>query len=262
MSEPFKRLIQIMSDLRNPDSGCPWDLEQTHNSLKGALLEETYELLDALDFAGNLEIIEELGDLLLQVIFHAQIGSDNEAFDINDVIQNLNEKLIRRHPHVFGENHVKTSKEVVGQWEKVKAAERAEKGEGKKSMLAGISTSMPALAYAYAAIARARRAGFDWEKPEDAYFKVLEEVQEFENAVYTQDKEAEFGDILLSLVGVAYQKGIDPEQALRSANNRFFSRFSKIEDGAREHNLTIAELTMEQKLALWQEAKNSEERVK
>ena len=197
MSEPFKRLIQIMSDLRNPDSGCPWDLEQTHNSLKGALLEETYELLDALDFAGNVEIIEELGDLLLQVIFHAQIGSDNEAFDINDVIQNLNEKLIRRHPHVFGENHVKTSKEVVGQWEKVKAAERAEKGEGKKSMLAGISTSMPALAYAYAAIARARRAGFDWEKPEDAYFKVLEEVQEFENAVYTQDKEAEFGDILL-----------------------------------------------------------------
>ena len=206
MSEPFKRLIQIMSDLRNPDSGCPWDLEQTHNSLKGALLEETYELLDALDFAGNVEIIEELGDLLLQVIFHAQIGSDNEAFDINDVIQNLNEKLIRRHPHVFGENHVKTSKEVVGQWEKVKAAERAEKAEGKKSMLAGISTSMPALAYAYAAIARARRAGFDWEKPEDAYFKVLEEVQEFENAVYTQDKEAEFGDILLSLVGVAYQK--------------------------------------------------------
>lgn len=262
MSEPFNRLIQIMSDLRNPDSGCPWDLVQTHKSLKGALIEEAYELLDALDLEGEKEIIEELGDLLLQVVFHAQIGSDSGTFSITDVINGLNAKLIRRHPHVFAQNSANTTEEAIGQWEKMKAAERLEKGNQEKSMLAGISTAMPALAYAYAIIARSRRAGFDWGKEEDAYLKVLEEIDEYAKADSALRKEEEFGDILLSLVGVAYQRGIDPEQALRSANNRFFSRFTKIEDRVREQKVTIAELTIEQKLTLWQEAKNAEERVK
>ena len=129
MSEPFNRLIQIMSDLRNPDSGCPWDLVQTHKSLKGALIEEAYELLDALDLEGEKEIIEELGDLLLQVVFHAQIGSDSGTFSITDIIDGLNAKLIRRHPHVFAQNSANTTEEAIGQFEKMKAAERLENGD-------------------------------------------------------------------------------------------------------------------------------------
>ena len=258
MSEPFNRLIQIMSDLRNPDSGCPWDLVQTHKSLKGALIEEAYELLDALDLEGEKEIIEELGDLLLQVVFHAQIGSDSGTFSITDIIDGLNAKLIRRHPHVFAQNSANTTEEAIGQWEKMKAAERLEKGDQEKSMLAGISTAMPALAYAYAIIARSRRAGFDWGKEEDAYLKVLEEIDEYAKADSALRKEEEFGDILLSLVGVAYQRGIDPEQALRSANSRFFSRFSSIETYTREQNIKFAELTTEQQLVFWEQAKDFE----
>lgn len=262
MVMPFEELIQIMSTLRNPDKGCPWDLEQTHSSLKGSLLEEVYELLDALDAKEKEGIIEELGDLLLQVVFHAQIGKDSGVFDIDQVIRKLNEKLVRRHPHVFGEQPVGTASEVLGQWEELKAKERKAKGEQNKSMLSGVSTAMPALAYAYSVIGRARRAGFQWDKIEDAFQKVSEEIEEFEKAESSVREIEEFGDILLALVGVAHEKNIDPELALRSANSRFFSRFSSIEVYAREKNIKFTELTSEQKLVLWEQAKDFEKQVK
>lgn len=259
MSDAFDALLQTMRRLRDPKTGCAWDLEQTHASLRGALLEETYEALDAMASGDADALAEELGDLLLHVVFHAQIGADAGAFAIDDVIAHVNAKLVRRHPHVFGEAAARTSAEVKGQWERLKAEERAEKGHADASMLSGVSRAMPALAYAQAALSRARRAGFDWDSPDAAFDKVAEEAAEIRAAETPQRREEEFGDLLLALVGAAHSMGVDAEQALRGANDRFAGRFRRVEQAVREEGAALAEMPLSRKVALWERAKEADE---
>lgn len=259
MSDAFDALLQTMRRLRDPKTGCAWDLEQTHASLRGALLEETYEALDAMDSDDADALAEELGDLLLHVVFHAQIGADEGAFAIDDVVARVNAKLVRRHPHVFGEAAARTSAEVKGQWESLKAEERAEKGHADASMLSGVSRAMPALAYAQAALGRARRAGFDWDSPDAAFDKVAEEAAEIRAAETPQRREEEFGDLLLALVGAAHSMGVDAEQALRGANDRFAGRFRRVEQAVREEGAALAEMPLSRKVALWERAKEADE---
>lgn len=243
-----------MKRLRDPDSGCPWDLEQTHASLRDSLLEETYETLDVLTTGEPMRLLEELGDLLLQIIFHSQIASDEGQFTMDDVVVQLNHKLIRRHPHVFGEGAARTSPEVVGQWEQLKAAERAERGEAGRSMLAGISKSLPALAYAEAVLGRARRVGFDWVGAEKSFAKVGNDVAAFSAGDTPEAREAELGELLFSLVGVAHRDGIDAEQALRGANNRFYARFERLEQALLAEGRVFTETAASKKFELWEQA--------
>lgn len=254
----FGSLLQTMRALRDPVDGCPWDLVQTYETLRGTLLEESHEAMEALALGEPPELIEELGDLLLQVVFAAQIGTDEGTFTIADVIDFLNRKLVRRHPHVFGDAQAKTAAEGIGQWEKVKAAERADKGQQDKSMLDGVPKAMPALAYANAVLGRARRAGFDWDNPDVIFDKIGEELRELAAEESAKRKEEEFGDVLLAAVGAAQRMGIDPEQALLGANRRFYGRFTHVERGARERGMTIAEMATGEKLALWESAKSAE----
>ena len=255
MSDTFDALLETMRRLRDPASGCPWDLVQTHDSLRGSLLEETYEALDAMASGERAALVEELGDLLLHVVFHAQIGADEGTFTIEDVAGRLNEKLVRRHPHVFEDASARTPTEATGQWERLKAEERSKKSEGDRSMLSGVSRAMPALAYAHSVLGRARRAGFDWDDPDAIFDKVAEEAAELRAAETSTRREEEFGDLLLALVGAAHRMDVDPEQALRGANDRFAARFQRVEDAARRDGHTIAEIPTEAKLALWEEAK-------
>ncbi len=251
----FDRLLETMRRLRDPETGCPWDLEQTHASLRDPLLQETYETLDALTAGEPAALVEELGDLLLQVVFNAQIGADEGTFTIDDVVGQLDAKLVRRHPHVFGEETARTAEEVKGLWERLKAAERTAKGEGERSMLAGVSTNMPALAYAQAVLARARRAGFDWDDPDAVFDKVAEELAEVRAAPTPQRQEEELGDLLLALTASAHRLGVDAEQALRGANARFATRFGRVEAEMRDDGTTLAEATTAEKLSAWERAK-------
>ena len=187
----FDSLVATMRVLRDPKGGCPWDIEQTHRSLRHTLLEETYETLEALDSEEPGHIVEELGDLLLQVVFHAQIGQGNGTFTIQDVIRGINEKLHRRHPHVFGDAHVADSSEVKVQWDQIKAQERQDNGQGEHSALDGVPKSMPALAYAQATQNRASRAGFAWEGDAQVLAKVTEEIEELESAASREEQERE-----------------------------------------------------------------------
>ena len=251
----FDALLATMRQLRDPISGCPWDLKQSHESLRETLLEETYEAIDALGSGEVPDLVEELGDLLLQVIFNAQIGADQGTFDISDVVLALNNKLVRRHPHVFGEATALTAEEGIGQWERMKAAERADKGQQEKSMLDGVPKSMPALAYANTVLGRARRAGFDWDDPDTIFDKVAEELRELAAEEEQSRREEEFGDALLAMAGAAVRMGIDPEQALRGANARFYRRFTHVERSVREGGATLADTPTDDKLALWEQAK-------
>jgi tetrapyrrole methylase family protein / MazG family protein len=251
----FAELVETMRRLRDPNGGCPWDLEQTHASLRDTLLEETYETLEALSSGEPAELVEELGDLLLQVLFHAQIGKDAGTFTLDDVIAFLHEKLVRRHPHVFGDQAAKTASEAVGQWEKLKAAERDAKGQSERSMLAGVPKTMPALAYAQAVQGRAARAGFDWDAPDAILDKVMEELAELRQEASAERREEEFGDLLFAMVGTAQRMGVEAEVALRGANERFARRFGDVERQLREQGKTLAEMPEAEKLALWEQAK-------
>ncbi len=251
----FDRLLETMRHLRDPDGGCPWDLEQTHASLRDALLQECYEAIDALTSGEPAALVEELGDLLLQVVFHAQIGADEGTFTMEDVVSGLNDKLVRRHPHVFGKASARTAEEVKGLWERLKAEERQAKGEGERSMLAGVPSTMPALAYAQAVLARARRAGFDWDDPDAAFDKVAEELAELRDATSAARREEEFGDLLFALVGAGHRLGIDAEQALRGASGRFYRRFGWVETELRKRDTTLAGASAAEKLSAWEQAK-------
>ena len=251
----FDTLLETMRRLRDPNGGCPWDLEQDHASLRETLLEETYETIEALESGEPSALVEELGDLLLQVVFNAQIGTDNGTFGISDVVTALNEKLVRRHPHVFGEEQARTASEGIGQWEKMKAKEREAKGQEDRSMLAGVPKAMPALAYAGTVLGRARRAGFDWDDPDAIFDKVAEELRELSEAASEKRREEELGDVLLAVAGAAVRMGIDPEQALRGANTRFYDRFGRVEDEVRAQDTTLADMPTDAKLALWERAK-------
>ena len=253
------RLLDIMAQLRGPN-GCPWDKEQSHTSLKPCLLEETYELLDALDEGDPKKLREELGDLLLQVVFHCQIAAENDQFTIKDVVNDLAEKLIRRHPYVFaGEPLPETTDAVLKQRLQIKASEkRAAEGN---SALGNVPKAMPALARAQSISRRAAHLGFDWPNIEPVWGKVEEELGELRKAAATGTKqrtEEEFGDVLFSLVNLARFLDIEAEHALADTIDRFISRFRYIERKLKEKNRRPEESSLEEMDALWDEAKRLE----
>jgi tetrapyrrole methylase family protein/MazG family protein len=246
----FDTLVDIIARLRAPD-GCPWDKEQTHQSLRENLLSETYEVLEALDDGDKEKLSEELGDLLLQIVLHAQIAKDDGEFQIDDVIKSITTKIIRRHPHIFGNRKVKDSAEVMHNWEELKKEER-EKGV---SILESVPKEMPALAYAYEISRRAVRVGFEWENIEGVLDKLVEEIKEIKETRNHKDKEQEFGDLLFTLVNVARWEGIDAETALREANRKFFKRFAHMEELCRQQKIDFTKLSFKEKDDLWEEAK-------
>ena len=272
MTQPFHDLVEVVAKLRSPE-GCPWDIKQTHESLKPFLLEEAYEVLEALDTQNPQHLREELGDLLLQVLLHAHIESEKQTFDIEDVITGLTHKLIRRHPHVFTAQSDEAprldAEQVVNQWEAIKRGERSTESD---SILAGIPASLPSLLRAQQIQKRAARVGFDWETPEQVFEKLDEELEELRAAVpglpnsepSVQEPETnaaiehELGDVLFTIVNVARFLRINPEEALRKANNRFTARFRYMERQGAQEKKPLEEMTALEWDTLWEAAKKQE----
>jgi tetrapyrrole methylase family protein/MazG family protein len=250
------RLVDVMKRLRSP-GGCPWDREQTHESLKPYLLEEAYEVLSAIDMHDDEELKEELGDLLLQIVFHAQLADEENRFSIDDVAESIVKKLIRRHPHVFSEVKVNGSEEVLQNWEKIK------KDEGKKSALDGVPPTLPALLKARRVQEKAKRVGFDWDNAEGAFEKVVEEVNELKKAIVEGKKgtvEEELGDVLFSIVNVSRFVDVDAEDSLRKTINKFMVRFQYIEKKIEKHGKKPLEHHSLGELDhLWEKAKHEQE---
>jgi tetrapyrrole methylase family protein/MazG family protein len=246
----FVTLINIIARLRAPD-GCPWDREQTHTSLRESFLEECYELLEAIDQRDPTKLCEELGDLLLHIIFQIQIATEYGEFRIEDVCQMINKKLIRRHPHVFGSNKAKSLTDVAHNWEVCKQKEREE----GISILASVPKQMPALAYSQEVQRRVARIGFDWENLSDVVDKLIEEVKEFKKAECKEHQEIEFGDIIFTLANFARHLDIDLESALRQSNQRFTNRFAYMEKDCYDKGIDINELSDNDQNILWEKAK-------
>lgn len=244
-------LVQTMKTLLSPE-GCPWDREQTHDSLTRYLIEEAYEVIEAIDEGDMDKLREELGDLLLQVVFHAALADQVGNFDLDDVASTVNHKMISRHPHVFGKMEINTSEEVMQNWEGFK------REEGKKSILEGIPRMLPALLRAYKLQEKAQRVGFDWPQISGAVEKLQEEIDEYVVAAQTQDPdqiEDEMGDILFAVVNIARMSGVEPEQALQRSNAKFTRRFQHIEERLREQGELLEEAGLERMDRLWDEAK-------
>lgn len=243
----FGRLLDIMDDLREK---CPWDRKQTMTSLRNLTIEETYELADAILNEDLEEVKEELGDIMLHMVFYAKIGEEKNAFDIEDVLNGICEKLINRHPHIYGDVEVANEEEVKKNWEQLKLQ------EGKKSVLAGVPNSLPAMVKAYRMQEKTKQVGFEWENTEQVWDKVQEEIAEFKTCVdkglSQEEKEEEFGDVLFSLINYARFENIDPETALEKINKKFRRRFEYIETNAPK---TLEEMSLEEMDALWDEAK-------
>lgn len=255
--DQFNQVMSIMRRLRAP-GGCPWDAEQSHESLKRYLLEESYEVLEAIDSGSDELLKEELGDLLLQPVFHAAIAEERGAFTIEDVLASLSDKLIRRHPHVFGDQVITDSEAQVANWEKIK---KAEKGEERRSALSGIPPHLPALMKAQKITEKASRVGFDWEHVDQVMAKVLEELHEFEEAMEQgrQDRmEAELGDLLFAIVNLGRFLALDTEEALRKTIARFQNRFSYIEERLHANERHLQDASLDEMEALWVEAKSRE----
>jgi len=250
----FEAFQELIAHLRAPD-GCPWDREQTHQSLRSHLLEESYELLSALDDDDPAAIQEELGDLLLQILLHAQIASEYREFSMAEVLQGIHTKIINRHPHVFGGLDLKDVGGVLENWERLKAAERAANGKSEGSLLDGVARALPALVQAEEYQKRAARVGFDWPEIQGVIGKVGEELEELRLAPEGERRSAEFGDLLFAMVNLARWYKIDAEAALREANARFRARFAKIEQAARALGRSLADLSLDEKDALWESAK-------
>jgi tetrapyrrole methylase family protein/MazG family protein len=250
----FEAFQEIVAHLRAPD-GCPWDKEQTHRSLRSHLLDEAYETLAALDSEVPDKMAEEFGDLLLQIVLHAQIASEEGEFNMVDVLKGIYSKILRRHPHVFGDIQVDGVKGVLQNWEKLKADERQANGENKKGPLDGIPLALPALIQAQEYQDRAARVGFDWPKIEGVLEKIAEEIQEVREAADEDELEAEIGDLFFALVNLARWKKVDAESALRGTNIRFRERFTYVEAGAKKQGKKLSEMTLDEMEALWQEAK-------
>jgi tetrapyrrole methylase family protein/MazG family protein len=246
----FTTLVAITKKLRSP-GGCPWDREQTHASLRGNLLEEAYETLEALDTGDPPAMAEESGDLLMQIVLHAQIASETHEYDIGDVIEKINKKLIFRHPHVFGDVKVSGTGEVLKNWQELKQKTKPKDA----SIIGSVPRSLPALAYAQEIQYRVAQAGFDWKKPADIIDKLGEEIAELKEAPTKERQAQEFGDLLFTLVNIARRQGIDVEAALRETNERFFKRFTCMEKLARERGQTFDSLSFAAQNALWEEAK-------
>ena len=245
-----------ISGLRSKD-GCPWDHVQTSETLKPYLIEETYELVEAIDEKDPGKIKEELGDLLLQIVFHAQIAKDRGEFDINDVIDRICDKMISRHPHVFGDAKFETPEEVTKQWQERKK----EEGKFRESALEGVPKELPSLLRAHRLQSRAAKVGFDWARVEDVSGKLDEELSEFKEALERKDKkeiEDELGDIFFVLVNISRFVGVNAEEALRKTISKFISRFRHIEMTAAAEGRSLSDMTLEEMDALWDEAKKGE----
>lgn len=252
----FQSLIDIVARLRGP-GGCPWDAEQTHESLKRNLLEECYETLEAIDDGNPAELADELGDILVQVAFHADIARAAGDFDIADVLTAINRKLIRRHPHVFGDGNVSDARQVERNWEQLKAEERRQAGKPEPSAMDSVPAALPALSAAQLIQDRAARFGFDWDDVGGVLDKLAEEIGEFRDAATNEERLDEFGDVLFALVNVARWSSIQAEDALRQANAKFRSRYRVMERLASEREQDFAKLSLHEKEALWQEAKTA-----
>ena len=258
--DEFDTLVRIMWRLRQPD-GCPWDMEQTHESIARDLVEETYEAVDAIDQRDDAHLTEELGDVLEQIALHAQIGADEGSFDICDVVRGINEKLVRRHPHVFGDLAASDSDEVMTIWEGVKRDEGKE-GKRPEGLLDSVPKSLPALMQCQKISKRAAKVGFEWESVDDVWRQVASEREEFEReAPGSKERELEFGDMLFAIVNVARREGIDAEQALSASNRKFRHRWARVEELAREQGRDVRELSTIEQNELWTHAKGEEKRA-
>lgn len=269
--EQFQKFVDVIAALRNPQGGCPWDLEQDHTTLRQYLIEEAYEVLDAIDKNDDAELVSELGDVLLQVVLHAQVAKDRGAFSIDEVIQTVREKMIRRHPHVFGDVKVTGSGEVLKNWEKIKMGEKGgEQSQQATSLLAGIPSSLPALLRAQRLGEKAAKVSFDWKSMQGVWDKVHEELQELQEEVSPHLNETaqlkatpevrkrlehELGDLFFSLCQMARWLGISAEDSLRTTADRFISRFEVMEKSSDKPLSSFSEDELE---ALWQKAKACE----
>jgi tetrapyrrole methylase family protein/MazG family protein len=262
--ESFERLVALVDRLRSP-GGCPWDREQTHESLKPMMIEEAYEAVEAIDEGDDAELVGELGDLLLQVVFHSRIASEDKRFTVSDVAEHVADKMVRRHPHVFGDDTAETAGDVLKSWEAIKAAELAAKGKGAgegASMLDSVSKSLPAIMESFQMTTKVSRVGFDWPDAQAVLEKLDEETVELKQAIGGQPQQSnnraiseEIGDLLFVVVNVARLLGVDPESALKGSNRKFRRRFKHIEDRLRQQGKVPAESSLEEMDLLWDEAK-------
>lgn len=250
--DAFAELVEIIARLRAPD-GCPWDREQTHRSLRATFLQECHEVLAALDEADGRALREELGDLLLHIVFQSQIAAEDGEFTIEDVISGISTKLVSRHPHVFGDSTAENAADVSRQWEDLK---QAEKGD-RESMLDGIPVEMPALGYSQEIQTRVGRVGFDWEEEDGVIDKLAEEVRELREAEGLERRSEEYGDLVFTLANIARRQGVDLESALRQANRRFYQRFAHMEAACRRRGVAIGDLPFSEQNTLWNEAKQA-----
>ncbi|MEM5517602.1 nucleoside triphosphate pyrophosphohydrolase [Henriciella sp. AS95] len=256
----FDRLKTIMAKLRDPDSGCPWDVEQTFETIAPYTIEEAYEVADAIERADFDDLRDELGDLLLQVVFHSQMASEAGLFTVEDVARSINDKMIRRHPHVFSDAAYHTAEEQTFAWEEIKASERSKK-TGDVSALDGVANALPALMRAEKLQKRAARTGFDWTNPEDILDKVAEETDEVSDAIASgnlENIEDEIGDLLFVVANLARRFKLDPEIALRKATAKFERRFKKMELLAIQDNQDFASLSLDEQDKLWKRVKQTE----
>ncbi len=247
----FEKLLLIMDELR---AKCPWDKEQTNESLRTLTIEETYELADAIIKKDTTSIKKELGDILLHIVFYAKIAEEDKNFNIKDVIDSLNEKLIYRHPHIFGDSKAENATEVSENWERLKLKEKG----GNKTVLSGVPESLPALVKANRIQEKARGVGFDWEHKEQVWEKVQEELEEVKEEVSHGDQnhiEAEFGDLLFSIINTARLYGVNPENALERTNRKFISRFNYLEEKTIKQGIDLKDMTLAEMDVIWEEAK-------
>ena len=255
-SAPYtaEQLLEVLRILRDPENGCPWDKVQTHASIRKNFLEETCEALEAIDADDPAMLREELGDVLMQVVFHADIESDAGRFTMDDVCDGVVKKLLFRHPHVFGDVKADTAGQVSENWEQLKLREKG----GNKSVLSGVPAALPSLIKAYRIQDKARNVGFDWEEREQVWDKVKEEIQEFQAEVAHMDKEkaeAEFGDVMFSLINAARLYKINPDNALELTNQKFIRRFNYLEDHTIKEGKNLKDMSLDEMDAIWNEAK-------
>jgi tetrapyrrole methylase family protein/MazG family protein len=256
----FEGFEELVAHLRAPN-GCPWDREQTHASLRTHLLEETYEALDALDKNNMDDLKEELGDMLLQIVLHAEIATESNEFRMADILQGIHQKIVRRHPHVFGDTKINEVDGVLRNWERLKESEREDaNGNGKKGILDGVPISLPALTQAQEYQDRAARVGFDWKEIDPVLAKVHEELAEVNAARTDQEKANELGDLLFAVVNLVRWYKVDAESALRNTNRKFATRFQKIEIEAKKNHRKLVDMTLEEMDEIWEETKKSEKR--
>jgi tetrapyrrole methylase family protein/MazG family protein len=252
----FESFAEIVAHLRASD-GCPWDKEQTHDSLRKHLLEESYEAISAIDSGDFTDMCEEFGDLLLQIVLHAQIANEEGQFNVNQVVHGIHSKIVRRHPHVFGELELDGVDGVLANWEKLKEKERGKKKDGK-GLLDGVPLALPALSQAQEYQDRAARVGFDWPEIDGVLDKVKEEIEEIKKAESDFELASEIGDLFFALVNLARWKSVDAESALRGTNMKFKKRFGYVEQGAKKQGRNLSELSLDEMDAFWNEAKKWE----